>query len=114
MNAARTAIKEAHPHFISSAKETMFCVCSLIFVLVVFKDFIYSFMRDTQREAETQVEGEATHREPDAGLDPRTPGSQPEPKTATQPLSHPGAPVHLFLYSYGFTNCLIHHGSFNI
>ena len=26
---------------------------------VVFKDFIYLFMRDTQREAETQAEGEA-------------------------------------------------------
>ena len=24
-----------------------------------FKDFIYSFMRETEREAETQVEGEA-------------------------------------------------------
>ena len=25
-------------------------------------------------------------------LDPRTPGSQPEPKADGQPLSHPGAP----------------------
>ena len=25
----------------------------------IFKDFIYLFMRDTQREAETQAEGEA-------------------------------------------------------
>ena len=33
-------------------------------------------MRDTQREAETQAEGEqAPCGEPDAGLDPRTPGS---------------------------------------
>ena len=30
------------------------------FVLVLFfKDFIYLFMRDTEREAETQAEGEA-------------------------------------------------------
>ena len=29
--------------------------------------------------------------EPDVGLDSRTRGSQPEPKAATQPLSHPGA-----------------------
>ena len=29
---------------------------------------------------------------PDAGLDPRTLGSCPEPKADTQPLSHPGAP----------------------
>ena len=30
--------------------------------------------------------------EPDAGLDPRTLGSSPEPKADTQPLSHPGIP----------------------
>ena len=28
-------------------------------LLIFFKDFIYLFMRDTQREAETQAEGEA-------------------------------------------------------
>ena len=44
-------------------------------------------MRDTEREAETEVEGEAgSLREPDAGLNSRTPGSQPEPKADTQPL----------------------------
>ena len=41
-------------------------------------------MRDTQKEAETRV--------PNAGLDPKTPGSHPEPKADAQPLSHPGAP----------------------
>ena len=53
-------------------------------------------MRDTQRERERQRhrqrEKQAPCREPDAGLDPRTPGSCPEPKADTQPLSHPGAP----------------------
>ena len=49
-------------------------------------------MRDTQRGTEIQAEGEAgSCREPNEGLDPRTPGSQPEPKADTQPLSHPGA-----------------------
>ena len=61
------------------------------FLILIFKDFIYLFMRDTEREAETQAEGEAG-REPDEGLDPRTPGSCPEPKANAQPLSHPGAP----------------------
>ena len=38
-------------------------------------------MRDTQREAETQAEGEAGSLwGPDVGLDPRTLGSQLEPK----------------------------------
>ena len=38
-------------------------------------------MRDTQRKAETWAEGEeASCGEPHAGLDPRIPGSFPEPK----------------------------------
>ena len=46
-----------------------------------------------ERDRDTQAEGEAVSpRETDVGLDPRTPGSQPEPKTDAQPLSHPGAP----------------------
>ena len=40
--------------------------------------FTYLFMGDT-------------HGEPDMGLDPRPPGSGPEPKADTQPLSHPDA-----------------------
>ena len=44
-------------------------------------------------EAETQAEGEAAPcREPDVGLDPRTPGSRPEPKAGAKSLSHPGIP----------------------
>ena len=35
------------------------------------------------------------------GLDPRTPGSCPEPKADAQPLSHPGAP-HLLQYLNAF------------
>ena len=37
-----------------------------------------------------QREKQAPCREPDAELDPRTPGSRPEPKAEAQPLSHPG------------------------
>ena len=51
-------------------------------------------MRDTQREAETQREKQAPCEEPNVGLNPRTPGSQPEPKADVQPLSHPDA--HIF------------------
>ena len=50
-------------------------------------------MKDREREAETQAEGEAGPcGEPNARLDPRTPGSPPEPKTDAQLLSHPGTP----------------------
>ena len=52
-------------------------------------------MRDTEREAETKKQ--APSREPDAGLDPRAPGSQPEPKADIQPLNHPGAPLYFTL-----------------
>ena len=45
-------------------------------------------MRDTERQREKQ----APCREPNAGLDPRIPGSHPEPKADAQPLSPPGVP----------------------
>ena len=56
-----------------------------------FKDFIYLFMRDTEREAETyQREKQSPRRDCDVGLDPRTPESHPELKVDAQPLSHLG------------------------
>ena len=58
-------------------------------------------MRDTQREAETQREKQAPCEEPNVGLNPRTPGSQPELKADAQPLSHPCA--LLFFYFKDFT-----------
>ena len=39
-----------------------------------------------------QREKQASRREPDVGLDPRTLGSHPELKADAQPLSHPGVP----------------------
>ena len=38
--------------------------------------------REREREAETQREKQAPCREPDVGLDPRSPGSCPGPKAA--------------------------------
>ena len=51
-------------------------------------------MRDTHRERERDRERgkQAPRREPDVRLDPRTPGSRPEPKAGAQPRSHPGVP----------------------
>ena len=57
--------------------------------LFFFLDFIYLFMRDTQRQREKQT----PCGEPDVGLNPRTRGSGPEPKAAARPLSHPGVPL---------------------
>ena len=59
---------------------------------------MYLFMRDRERERHRprQREKQAPHSKPDTGLDPRTPGSRPEPKTDTQLLSHPGVPRNNF------------------
>ena len=48
-------------------------------------------MRDTERERQRhrQREKQAPCREPDGGLDPRTPGSHPELKADAHLLSHP-------------------------
>ena len=43
--------------------------------------------RDRQREKQ------APCREPDVGLNPRTPGSHPGAKASAKPLSHPGIPT---------------------
>ena len=58
-------------------------------------------MRDTER-AQTQAEGEkqVPCGEPDAELDPGTPGSCPEPKADTQPLSHPGVSIGSFMLGF--------------
>ena len=48
--------------------------------------------REGERQRHRQREKQALCREPDAGLDPGTPGSHPEPKGDAQPLSHPGTP----------------------
>ena len=51
-------------------------------------------MRDTHRERQRhrQREKQAPREEPNAGLDPGTLRSCPEPKADAQPLSHPGVP----------------------
>ena len=56
----------------------------------------------TQREAETQAEGEAgsMHQEPDVGIDPGSPGSCPGPKAGAELLHHPGIPILIFYYFF--------------
>ena len=53
--------------------------CSFQFFFFFFKDFIYLFMIDTHRERgrDRQREKQASCREPNAGLDPRSPESRP-------------------------------------
>ena len=51
------------------------------FKLFFFKDFIYPFVRERhthrERQRHRQKEKQAPCKEPDAGLDPRSPGSHP-------------------------------------
>ena len=61
-------------------------------------------MRDRERERERERQRhrqreEAPRREPDVGLDPRSPASCPGRKAGPKPLSHPGIPssAHFFI-----------------
>ena len=47
--------------------------------------------RERGRDTERQREKQAPCREPDVGLDPRIPGSHPEPKADAQLLRSPAA-----------------------
>ena len=51
--------------------------------------------RETKRERprHRQREKQDPCKEPNVGLDPRSPGSRPVPKAGTKPLRHPGIPV---------------------
>ena len=64
------------------------------FVVVVFLRF-YLFMRERGRNigrGRGRLCAGNPMRNSIPGLDPGTPGSCPEPKADTQPLSHPGVP----------------------
>ena len=66
---------------------------SLVNYSFFFKDFIYLFMRDTERARDTGRGRSKPHAGSpvwDSILGPQ--GSHPEPKADTQPLSHPGVP----------------------
>ena len=54
--------------------------------------YLFIHERHRERQIYRQREKQAPCREPDAGLDPRTPGSWPEPEVQAQPWSHPGVP----------------------
>ena len=57
-------------------------------------------MRDTERKAATQAEGEAGSLWGNrCGTRSWILGSGPEPKADAQPLSHPGVPATAFIYN---------------
>ena len=76
-----------------SSKNTFFLSLCLFFKIVS----IYSLETQREKQRHRQREKQAPCREPDMGLDPKTPGSRPEPKADAQPLSHPGVPDLSFI-----------------
>ena len=67
------------------------------FIVIIFKDFNYSWDTEIKRQRHRQKEKQAPRRQPDAGLNPRTLGSWTVPKAAAQPLNHPGTHIRDFL-----------------
>ena len=58
-----------------------------------FFKILFILERHRERQRHRQREKQAPCREPEVGLDPRPPGSQPEPRADAQPLNDPGALV---------------------
>ena len=76
----------------------------MMLLTVLKKSYVFIHERHRQREKQ------APCREPDVGLDPRTPGSHPEAKADAQPLSHQGAPAPSCLegvmWAHGAGSCI--------
>ena len=66
----------------SQSQNTIYCMIKFIYLF--FKDFMYLFLRIYLfiHEKHRQREKQAPHREPEVGLDPRSPGSRPGLKAA--------------------------------
>ena len=66
-----------------------------LFIIILKIVFLFIHERHRERQRPRRREDQASHREPDVGLDPRTQGSHPELKAEAQALSHPGIPTGL-------------------
>ena len=114
VNATATKLSH-HSHFAEFPFSLFLCIATYLFCVVELILGIYSCImflvfnfaytlfidsRETQRERqrERQREKQASCEEPDAGLDPNTPGSLPEPKADAQTLSHSGALYYVFFF----------------
>ena len=70
-------------------------------LFILFKDFIYLFMRDAQREAETQAEGEVgSMQEAQGGTRSGVSRIMPWAAGGAKPLHHRGCPPYLFYWCY--------------
>ena len=67
-------------------------LCPRLFIYLYKILFIYSWKTHKKKQRHRQKEKQAPCGEPEVRLDPRSPGSRPEPKADSQPLSHLGIP----------------------
>ena len=72
------------------------CILLHSFFFLIFYLFIHERHRERQRHR--QREKQAPCRERDVGLHNRTLGSRPELKADTQPLSHSGTRIQIFIF----------------
>ena len=70
--------------------------------------------RHRERQKHRQREKQAPQGEPNVRLDPRTPGSWPEPKAGAQPLSHPSVPVSEIVFNNSSVACNIQCSSHHV
>ena len=77
---------------------------SMLLIFSFLKDFIYLFMRDTEKERlrHRQREKQAPCREPDVGLNPGTPGSCPGPKAGAHHWATQGSPDPQILFFFKY------------
>ena len=74
--------------------------------VLYFLRFIGLFMRDTEKEAETQAEGEAgSMLGARCGTRSQDSRISPGPKAGAKPLSHPGIPKTHYLDAFNKTTC---------
>ena len=74
---------EQHIYLRLPFTKSIYCIIDLHEILFLFLRF-YLFIHERRRERQRhrQREKQAPRREPDVGLDPRSPGSHPGPKEA--------------------------------
>ena len=72
-------------------------ITAAVIIIIIFKGFIYLFMRHRQREAETQAEGEAGSMQgARCGTRSRVSRIMPRAAGGAKPLCHRGCPVFCF------------------
>ena len=82
--------RKVHKSVLSFSGKISLLLLNKLPMIIFLRFYLFIHERHRERQRRRQREKLAPFGEPDVGLDPRTPGSQPEPKIDTESLSHPG------------------------